>query len=82
MGMGGHETIRINLHPVAVFVFQKQVVIKLFGPIGFKKPIAVVALPRDMKGGTILDDGITRQTRHALNIKQSLCHLEIYLQRP
>ena len=35
MGMGGHEAIRIDLNPVAIFVFQKEVIIELFGPIGF-----------------------------------------------
>ncbi len=45
MGMTGHEAIGIDLDTVAFFKSEQEIVIEAFGPIGFKQPIFVVALP-------------------------------------
>ena len=68
--MGRHETIGINPNLIAGFVFQKEMVIEAFGPAGFKKPIAIMALPGDVEGTAVVEDGVAGEAGHRNERKQ------------
>ena len=38
-------------HVILIFEFEQQIVEQVFGPAGFKKKVAVVALPNHVKKG-------------------------------
>ena len=61
-----HEVIGIKNDLISIFVFQQEIVIELLGPIGFKEPAVIVALPGDVKDGTIPDNLVAWQVGHEM----------------
>jgi len=70
-----HKTVGIKFHPVAVFVFQQQVVIELLGRVGLHEPGFVVALPGDVEGGVVRKDEIAGEGGHALGSSKTEARL-------
>lgn len=56
--------------PVTFFKFKKQGIIELLGPILFQKPIFVMALPSNVKGGAVCDNKISWIGGHEKMSKQ------------
>jgi len=56
--------VGVKANAILIFIFEEEVVVELFGPIGFEEPRAVVALPGDVKGGAIPDDGVAGEVGH------------------
>lgn len=70
MGVIGHETVGVDFNLITLLKPQQQVVVNLLHSIGLKEPFFVVALPRDMKEGTVINNHVSWMSRHAgLNIK-------------
>ena len=67
-----HEAVGVDDDTIAVFIFEEEVVVELFGPSLFKEPVLVMALPGDMEGGAIFNNVATREGRH--NREQSKSH--------
>jgi hypothetical protein len=63
--MVGHEAVGVDGDEVAVFIFKQEIVIDLFCQTGLKEPLFIVALPGDVEGGVIQEDGVTGNRGHA-----------------
>ncbi len=61
MGVIIHEAVGINLYLIAIFIPKEEGSIEPFSPGVFKEPIVVMTLPGHMKGGTVFDNGVTRE---------------------
>ncbi len=68
-----HKAVGIDFNLISLFIFEEEIVVELFCPIGFQKPGVVVAFPGDMKGRTIINNCIAGLIGHGRNRKQSSC---------
>lgn len=72
VGMVRHEAIRIEAHSVAIFKLHQQIVVELLHGVGAHQPRLVVALPSDMKGTVVFENGVAGEGRHKSQIGKDL----------
>lgn len=67
VGMVGHEAIGIDINLISGLIFEEKVIIEALRPFGLEQPVFVMALPGDVEGGVVAEDGIPGAIGHAGN---------------
>ena len=73
MRMVRHETIRVNLNAIAIFIHEKKIVIRTLRPLRLEEPLLIVTLPGDVKRRAVFDDVISGNACHKTETTQGEC---------